>query len=70
MRTYDDWKTDYDGYQDNLGQEVCIDISKVAGECDCCGKRRITLRQCWVSGTETWACAACRDDDEEMAEAE
>ena len=38
------------------------------GECDCCGKRRVTLRQCWAYGIETWACAECRDDDEEMLE--
>lgn len=35
------------------------------GECDCCPRQNVQIRQCWVNGMETWACAACRDDDEE-----
>jgi hypothetical protein len=33
-------------------------------DCDCCGKFR-RVSQTWYNGLETWACAACRGDDEE-----
>lgn len=29
-------------------------------ECDCCGKQKPRVRQCWLSGLETWACERCR----------
>jgi hypothetical protein len=49
--TYDDWKL------------MCPDDER---ECDCCGKRNRTLTQCWTTcGLETWACPACRGEDEE-----
>jgi hypothetical protein len=34
------------------------------GRCDVCGKYR-KLTQAWVTGVETWACAACSGEDED-----
>jgi hypothetical protein len=37
-------------------------------QCDCCARIVRRTEQCWTScGLETWACAACRGEDEEEA---
>lgn len=66
--TYDHWKTtDPAEYYDVEPDRP--DTRMIAGECDCCGNQRTTLRQCWmIRGLETWACAQCRDDDDDLSE--
>lgn len=41
----------------------------MTGDCDCCGNYSTTLRRVWYLGyMETFACAKCRGDDEEVEE--
>lgn len=42
----------------------------VEGQCDCCGEWRL-LQRCWTPGRfpiETFACAACRGEQEDEDE--
>jgi len=40
---------------------------KQLADCDCCGRPRADLRQCWTTtGLETWACAVCRGEEPEV----
>lgn len=60
--TYDDWKLD--NADDEADRRRRRDRGPNDGECDCCGEYR-ALRQAWVTGIETWACAKCSGDDED-----
>ena len=56
--TYDNWKT-------TNPEDEALGVYESYADCDCCGKLR-RLRQCWVYGNmETWACAECRQDDDD-----
>ena len=38
----------------------------MTGECDCCGKWSNSIRRVWyLNYMETYACAKCRQDEEE-----
>jgi hypothetical protein len=58
---YDDWKLD--NADDEADRRRRRDGGPNYGECDACGEYR-ALRQAWVCGTETWACAKCSGDEE------
>jgi len=45
---------------------VILRWPKQLADCDCCGRPRADLRQCWVTGIETWACAVCRGEEPEV----
>ena len=36
---------------------------RLIGRCDCCDAKGVPLQRAWVTGIETFACAACCGDD-------
>jgi hypothetical protein len=59
MSSYDAWKL------------ASPDDERRDYDCDVCGKPSRDVEQCWTTtGLETWACPACRGDEEEEEEIE